>query len=67
MKSYRLIIYTNSYDNMHDSGDKATKNSIWPLKVIQFKDHEVNWKTIYMYKTSYMCCHNMHHSEDTAQ
>ena len=24
-------------------------------KVIQFKDHEVNWKTIYMYMTSYIC------------
>ena len=33
-------------------------------KVIQFKDHEVNWKTIYMYMTS--IGHNMHHSEDTA-
>ena len=23
MKSYLLIIYTNSYDSMHDSGDTA--------------------------------------------
>ena len=47
-KSYRLIIYTNSYDNMHDSGDTAdsktnlTFNGHPRSKVIQFKDHEVN-------------------------
>ena len=43
---------------------------IWPLKVIQLKNHEVNWKTIYMYMTSYVFQvsfdHDMHHSKDTA-
>ena len=42
-------------------------------KVIQFKDHEVNWKTIYivhvydfLYVFHVKFGHNMHHSEDTA-
>ena len=64
---------------MRDSGDTVDQELNLTFKghprskVIQFKDHEVNWKTIYMYKTSYMTFvfhvkfgHNMHHSEDTA-
>ena len=40
-------------------------------KVIQFKDHEVNWKDhIHIYDFLYVFHvkfgHNMHHSEDTA-
>ena len=78
-KSYVVIICASSCE-------KFTKSEIYSKfrysrlnltfkghprsKVIQFKDHEVYWKTIYMHKTSYVFHakfgHNMHHSEDTA-
>ena len=46
VKLYPLIIYTNSYDNMHDSGDAANKHSIIQGQMLfKVKDHEVNWKT----------------------
>ena len=62
-KSYVVIICASSCE-------KFTKSDIYSdiaqnhfhisqfdqrSKVIQFKNHEVNWKTIYMYMTSYMC------------
>ena len=67
-----LIICTNSYDNIHDSGDTAhwaLNTLIWPLKVIQgqrswgqLKDHI--YDLLYVLHVNFG--HNMHHSEDTA-
>ena len=54
---------------MHDSGDTAH----WTLNYLDLtieghpkvKDHEVNCMTYHVFHID--DCHNMHHSEDTAQ
>ena len=58
-----LLKITSIFPNLTFEGHPRSK-------VIQLKNHEVNWKTIYMYMTSYVFQvnfgHDMHHSEDTA-
>ena len=60
-----LLKITSIFPNLTFEGHPRSKD-------IQLKNHEVNWKTIYMYMymTSYVFQinfgHDMHHSEDTA-
>ena len=57
------IIYTNSYDNMHESGYNTLKIQL-PLT---FKGHPMSniiFDLLYVFHINF--CHNMDHSEDTA-